>query len=549
MGRVLSFFKKYWLAILSGVLMGTSYIPLPPWALVFCFAPLWFFVLTSAQNWKQAFLAGWLTQFFLTLIGFYWIAYVSHEFGYLPWAVSIAVLLLFASTVHAYYAAAAALGFFLKKRLRLGPFATLIVFVCLVSISEAWWPSLFAWNLGYPWFAAHAPVAQLADTVGFLGLSFLTHCLSALFAYLWIKKDRNLALIILLTTAVFLVFLNWVGLQKEKEWQVTDSSLKVLQIQANIGNIEKLAAEKGAGFQQEIVDRFFNLTRDALKKYPDTDIIVWPESAYPDALNDFERNRKYPAQFFRFVREIKKPILTGAYSKDPPDKPHPKDYNGLFLFDETGASLSPPYHKTFLLAYGEYTPFADTFKWMAKLSPAGEGFARGPGPTVMKFRDSVIGLQICYESLSPDFTEELAKKGATWLVNLTNDSWFGPTFEPWQNLYMTLGRAIESRRPLVRSTNTGVSTSVLASGEILPLSPLFQTWAGMNEIHYLKNPPQTFYVKYGSWLPWIILLIMALTLIFGRTPPDQQQTSEKLTDHETHDSSPTEPTTDKSGLA
>jgi apolipoprotein N-acyltransferase len=503
--------------------MGTSYIPLPPWALVFCFAPLWYFVLTSAQNWRQAWLAGWITQFLLTLIGFHWIAYVSHEFGYLPWAVAVLVVLLFASTVHSYYAFAAALGFILKKRLNLGPFATLVVFVCMIVLSEAWWPSLFAWNLGYPWFAARVPIAQLADTVGFLGLSGLTHALSAFVAYLWIKKDRQLSLISLGTTVLLLLFLNWVGLQKERQWQITDSSLKVLQIQANIGNIEKLAAEKGAGFQQDIADQFFGLTREALKKHPDADLVIWPESAYPDALNDFERGRKYPSQFFQFVREIKKPILTGAYSKDPPDAPHPRDYNGLFLFDENGDSLSPPYHKTFLLAYGEYTPLADTFKWMTKLSPAGEGFGRGPGPTVMKFKDSVIGLQICYESLDPKFTEELAKKGATWLVNLTNDAWFGPTFEPWQNLYMTLGRAIESRRPLVRSTNTGITTSVLASGEILPLSPLFQPWAGLNEIRYLKAPPQTFYVKYGSWLPFVVLLIMAVALALGRIPRAKAQ--------------------------
>ncbi len=496
--------------------MGTSYIPLPPWALAFCFAPLWYFVLTRAENWKQAFCAGWLTQFLLSLIGFYWVAYVSHEFGYLPWVVSALVLLLFAACVHIYFAVAAAIGFWLKKRLRLSDFSALLVMISLVVLAEGWWPSLFPWNLGYPWLAAHLPLAQIADTIGFLGLSWSTHLISAVIAYLFIKRDRTLSIVAITVGLALFAFLTWVGVQKEKKWQITDSQVNVLQVQANIGNLEKAYAEKGTGFQQEILNQFFSLTREGLAKYPQTELIIWPETAFPDALDDSERQRKYPAQFFQFIREIKKPIMTGAFAKDPPQMTSPNDYNGLFLFNENGEALAPAYHKTFLLAYGEYTPFVDAFPWLAKVSPAGVGFGKGPGPTVMPFKESLIGLQICYESLYPSFTQALSEKGATWLVNLTNDSWFGPTFEPWQHMYMTLGRAIEARRPLVRSTNTGITTSILASGEILPFSPISKTWYGLNEIRFLKNPPQTFYVKYGGWLPLVLLLIMTLSLIFGR---------------------------------
>ena len=511
--------------------MGTSYIPLPPWALAVCFAPLWFFVLSKAQNWKQAFWAGWLTQFFLSLIGFHWVAFVAHEFGYLPWVVAVPILLLFASTVHIYFAMVAGLGYWLRKRLALNELSTLLLMVSLLTLAEGWWPSLFPWNLGYPWLAAKLPIAQIADTIGFLGLSFLTHLVSAVAAYLYLKRDRALTVVTAGMILILFGFLNWVGLQKEKQWQTTDSTLRVLQVQANIGNLEKVYAEKGTGYQQEILNQFFNLTRQGLAKYPQTNLVVWPETAYPDALNDSERNRKYPSQFFQFIGEVHKPILTGAYAKDPPEMTSPNEYNGLFLFDAQGVALAPAYHKTYLLAYGEYTPFADVFPWMAKLSPAGVGFAKGPGPTVMPFLDSVVGLQICYESLYPSFSQELSRKGATWLVNLTNDSWFGPTFEPWQHMYMTLARAIEVRRPLVRSTNTGITTSILASGEILPFSPISQAWFGLNEIRYLKNPPETFYVKYGGWLPLVLLLIITFTLanslIFGRsrtgTPPDDEK--------------------------
>lgn len=524
MVRIGIFFKHYWLAILSGVLMGTSYIPLPPWALLFAFTPLWFQVLEKSQNWRQAFLAGWLSQFVLSLIGFHWIAYVSHEYGYLPWSISLLTLLLFAATVHSYYAFAAAIGYYLRKRFSLSSFSSLVVLVSLVNLAEAFWPSLFPWNLGYPWLTVKLPIFQTADTIGFLGLSLLTHASGAGLCWcllarqkpkLWRARLTWFAGTFLLISGSLIIW----GQHQYQRWSQTDQSLKVLQIQANIGNMEKYYAEKGAGFQQEIVNQFFDLTRKAKVQFPTAELIIWPESAYPDALNSSEHGRNYPDQFFNFVREIKTPLLTGAFSKDPPFSAKRKEYNGLFLFDSEAKQVAPPYHKTYLLAYGEYTPFAELFPWMAQLSPAGAGFARGPGPTVIPFGESKIGLQICYESLYPEFTEHLSKQGADWLVNLTNDSWFGNSFEPWQHLYMTLARGVESRRPLVRSTNTGITSAILANGEILQKSPAFQTWFGQYEIKFLKSAPQTFYVTYGSWLPALIFLFILLSLILGQQKP------------------------------
>ncbi|WP_374032435.1 hypothetical protein [Bdellovibrio bacteriovorus] len=88
------------------------------------------------------------------------------------------------------------------------------------------------------------------------------------------------------------------------------------------------------------------------------------------------------------------------------------------------------------------------------------------------------------------------------------------TFEPQQHLYMTLARAIEVRRPLVRSTNTGVSTAVLANGDVLQKSPLHEEWSGQFVIKYLKNAPLTFFVQWGHW-DWIVI-ILVLGAVIGR---------------------------------
>jgi apolipoprotein N-acyltransferase len=127
-----------------------------------------------------------------------------------------------------------------------------------------------------------------------------------------------------------------------------------------------------------------------------------------------------------------------------------------------------------------------------------------------------IGAQICYESLDPAFSSSLSKKGADILVNVTNDSWFGKYFEPDQHLYMTLARALETRRPLVRATNTGISSAILADGTVLEKSPLFERWAGNYVIKFKENAPQTFYSEFGAFLSPLIFVILLGLLLLGR---------------------------------
>jgi apolipoprotein N-acyltransferase len=244
--------------------------------------------------------------------------------------------------------------------------------------------------------------------------------------------------------------------------------------------------------------------------------VVWPESAFPDFLDSFALSRPYPQQFLAFLHEIHRPILTGAYSEDPPGQQKRHEYNGIFVFDENGRMTDPPYHKTHLLIFGETLPFVEQFPWLAKYNPGGSGFGRGSGPSVLRMGNVLLGAQICYESLYPDFSRQLEQKGAQIIVNVTNDSWFGPRFEPYQHLYMTLARGLETRRPLIRSTNTGISTVVLADGTVLEQSPKFQTWAGFFDVKYQTHPETTLFTRFGAWLGPALGAILILALLLGR---------------------------------
>lgn len=524
MRHILDFIKNYWLAFLTGALVGTSYIPFPPWALGFCLVPLLVFALKNSQNLKRIFYAGWISQFTFTLIGFHWIAVVSKEYGHLPTPVAILITLLFASFMHLHIPVSLLLSAWLKNKLNLHNWAFLVSFAAIFSLLENHWPMIFPWNLGYPLLWANSGWAQWADILGFAGLSFLVYLCSALFTWVGTRKWDNRSLACMLSLVVIFIAGEWTGRQRVHFWQETDVQKQILVVQANIGNLDKIYAEKGIGFQQDITDAYFRLTRQGLAQHPDTDLVIWPESAFPDYLNTYNHHRRYSKQLVEFVKEINKPLLTGGYSQDPAGTEKKKDYNGLFLMQPNGVETQP-YHKTYLLIFGEYIPYGDKFEWLAKINPGGAGFGRGSGPTVMNWDGQNIGLQICYESLYPEFSAALAKKDAHFLVNVTNDSWFSSSnpqsifhtsFEAYQHMIMTLARAIEVRRPLIRSTNTGITTAVLASGQILEKSPTQTEWFHPYQIKYKSQAPLTLHSQFGSWLPFVVLLIITATLVAGR---------------------------------
>jgi apolipoprotein N-acyltransferase len=289
-------------------------------------------------------------------------------------------------------------------------------------------------------------------------------------------------------------------------------------VQGNIGNYEKLMSELRHNFGFHVVQKYLDLSREGLSSHPDSEILLWPETAFPLRLDKPLLKDNLQAQVRRFLNESGIPLLTGAYSREPLEN---QVYNGFFALDGSSDELPPPYRKSILLAFGETFPFSEYLPYTDKLFPNQGSFGRGAGPSVIPVRladrELRVGPQICYEGLYPWFSAGLAGKKAQIFVNVTNDSWFGTTFEPHQHLYMTLARAIEFRRPLIRSTNTGITTAILASGEIQQKSPIGKEWTGTFKIPYMTNPSHTFYEKYGFAWPWVLAFSIPILLVFGRS--------------------------------
>jgi apolipoprotein N-acyltransferase len=287
-------------------------------------------------------------------------------------------------------------------------------------------------------------------------------------------------------------------------------------VQGNIGNQEKVSADTREGAREEILRRYFRLTLEGLARAEGRapDFAVWPETAFPDRLAAGRLDEGYSGVLSNFVRFQATALVTGALGRDAASG---KPTNSMSFLDRDGGAADKPYDKVHLLIFGEYFPFSDRFPVLKKWFPFTADFARGPGPGTRRIGGLLVGPQICYEGLFPDFSRSLADQGAQIFVNVTNDSWFGTSAEPYQHLFMTLARGIEFRRPVVRATNTGISAAMRADGTLLERSPLHAEWTGLYELPYRKAPRPTFYQEYGFRLvPFALWLAAAVLLATGR---------------------------------
>lgn len=501
-------------SILSGVLFGTSYIPFPPWAIFFCLCPLWL-VLLEEENPKKVAFYSWLTTFVFTLIGFHWIPIPVTEFGHMPYFVGLIGLFAFAAFSNLHFPLAAYIWYKFNKKLSFSKGESIFVLAILTAFFEKLNPQIFPWYFGYPWFYGNFPAYQLADTIGVTGLSSLTLIINAWILYIYINiRNRKLFKNQVTYFVLFFSAINLIGLYKKHSWEKTDSEIKALLVQPNIGNQEKQWEIFGAEFKSKTVQKHFDLTTPELANNPD--IVIWPETSIPE----FLQPRFYKIRAVRlvldYIKDKKINVFTGAFTENEQTR---KQSNAIYTFNPEGKNTGI-YKKHILLAFGEYLPFSDYFPFLLKLFPTVADFDRGSGPNTLSFikpnssEKIYLGPQICYEGLHPWFSKGLVDNKADIFVNITNDSWFGHTFESYQHLYMTLMRSIEFRRPMIRVTNTGISSVMTASGNVIELSPQKKEWAKTVTVPYLRDAPKTLYSRflYFDYFVLILALIYLLKL-------------------------------------
>lgn len=361
--------------------------------------------------------------------------------------------------------------------------------------AQSWVISGFPWELlGYSQYR-NLPLLQTVSLTGIYGVSFLITLFNASFSQVLIFKKRPLVYVgPPLFLLVLTLTLGHIRLQ-ELDTSSDEDSVHIGIIQGNVPQGVKWKA----GRSRRSTEKYVQLTRQLVdgedEDSPPLDLIIFPETALPFPLHDPAYDN-YLQSILSLVREIQIPLLVGALESTSEHE----TLNRAFLIDVEGQVVGS-YDKVHLVPFGEYLPLPWLFEYMQGLTAESGAFAHGRGfsslPLPLKNgRTLPFGVFICFESVFPDITRALVQEGAQFIVNTTNDAWFGHTAAPHQHLSMAIVRAVETGRPLLRAANTGISAVVEPSGKIKQATQLFETAALSATI--TPRDELTPYVRYGD---------------------------------------------------
>lgn len=503
--------KNFFLSILSAVLL---WIAFPGggglWPLVFvALIPLLFVINDSSlKNCLLAGLACGLLHYSLLL---YWIVIVLGKYGGMPWFVSFQGLVLLSLYMSFYLIAFAVLSRVFLSAL---PVSLAIWLVPSLWVGIDWIRGLFL--TGLPWMDVgyslyESPfLIQIADLGGHHAVSFMIVLCNTLFFFLLVNQLTLRRVAILIPGVLFLVAALYYSGQRYSEVKEmiaahTESNVTVGVIQGNIRQEQKWSVE----LQKKTVFIYTDMTKSLLADGP-ADFVVWPETALPF----YPPSSELMAGLFAFVGASGSSILTGAPWYEIVDRKARKIrfYNSAILLGGDG-TYHGKYYKTHLVPFGEYVPFKRFLPFLAPLVEAVGDFTPGKIEAPLVQNNIKAGVLICFESVFPDLGRQWVKAGANMLVNLTNDAWYGKSSAPIQSLAMTVFRAVETRRSIVRSANTGISAFISPLGEITSRSDLFVPWAGKGEV--TLNTEKTFWVRIGYTFAPFCLGLAALGLLMA----------------------------------
>jgi len=329
----------------------------------------------------------------------------------------------------------------------------------------------FGWVLLAHSQTGNIPIIQIADITGAYGVSFLIVFVNtAIFVTIrdFRKKEYRTGYLVAALTLVFIA--QAYGILKLKN-VFTGERLRVAVVQGNIPQSKKWDDR----FRKEIYKKYEKLTRAAAKNKPG--LVIWPETSVPDFP---ELDNNVSGWVGGMAKSIDAPILVGAPSEDVKTGAL---HNSAVLFGKDG-KMSGRYDKLHLVPFGEYVPFKRFLSFVERFAPSPIGdFSPGKDFSIFGFfieRKSVedgtsfkllkkvkFGCLICFEDIFPELSRESVKRGADFLVNITNDAWFKYSSAPYQHVQNSIFRAVENRVNVVRAANTGVSCFINQKGEVV----------------------------------------------------------------------------------
>jgi apolipoprotein N-acyltransferase len=500
----------FFLAVSSGVLLTLSFPKAGlSWLAWVALVPL----LTALRNlsFKNGFYLGLCAGIthYLTLV--YWLAYAMSTYGHLPFYATVPILFLLSAYLALYVAVFSTVLTCLPGRL-----AFLFFFIPLMWVSLEYIRSFlftgFPWELiGYTQYKV-LHLIQISDLFGVYGISFCIALSNAaiFLVYLnlsgkdWQKKEVKTghaagAVFTFVLVFCFVWFYGKWRIQSIQKLILGSPSVKVAIIQGNIDQ----ATKWDPAFQRTSIEKYIHLSLLAKKHKPD--LVVWPETATPFY---FLHNARLSKMVKKGIHETGADFLIGSPSFNLGTH-RVEYYNSAYLIGPEG-TVYGRYDKAHLVPFGEYVPFK---KWLPFLDKMVEGvgdFNPGKKGQTIKWGDYRLGVQICYEIIFPHLSRDMIKNNASLLVNITNDAWYGRSSAPNQHFSMAVFRAVENRRSIIRSANTGISGFIDPCGRVIAATPLFEDLVITRSMPMLEAA--TFYSRFGDLFARICL---GLTLVAG----------------------------------
>ncbi len=526
------------LATLSGLLYVFAFAPWDQTYLAWpAFVPLLLAVelLPAGKRiTKNLVLLGLIVGIIVSIGGFYWVIHATQEYGGLPLfaAVLLFVIFCFINQLQIPLWLILREGFLKRNLLARFPIFRAFSFAVFYAGIESIYPKLFSDTVGNAF--SHAPwIRQVAA----LGGPFLLTVMLIATAELWfvaVRHKKWVPGIIGLALPVFALSYGSYHTAEYRKLEVAhagDPSFKLAMIQANIGDYLKVAAEHGSfAAVLEVVGKYLDLSNQALKDPATPDAIVWPETAYPAVFQHpmSSVDMKMEGKMQEFFQTLKGHMIFGGYDADPSGV----EYNSIFFYNSQ-EQKKQVYHKNVLLMFGETLPFADVFPSIKGWFPNMGFFGRGPGPEVYDVMNRTgdhfkLAPSICYEGLFPAISAKDAELGADALLNVTNDSWFGPNGEPDLHLALTNFRSVETGLPMLRATNTGYTVWIDPLGNFVKSTELGQTGILQAEIRKRFTPEPLYLavsrVLGGDWFIRITWILTAIGIAFVAYKPKSLKT-------------------------
>ncbi|HVC59572.1 MAG TPA: apolipoprotein N-acyltransferase [Acetobacteraceae bacterium] len=435
---------------------------------------------------------GWWFGFGMNLVGLYWITEaILIEAARFWWLVPFAVPAV--SAILAVFVAVAASA---ARLARAGwPRAMGLAGAwVLADLARQFVATGFPWNLlGSVWeFPGRLGdvFIQPAAWISIHGLTLLTVLLALTPALRW--RWRGAGAAVLAAWAAF-------GLVRLHQPLPPAPGLNVVLVQGNVAEGQKW----DRALLNAIFDRYLRLTRQGMARSGDGPaVVVWPETAFPGLLQQDAPARQAIMQATRG-----NPALIGSVRYDRDDRPR----NSLFALTDSG-TIAAIYDKWHLVPFGEYQPA--WFPAGIQIVPGG-GFTSGPGPRTLHVPGlPPVGPLICYEAIFPGRAVDPNDRPA-WMVNVTNDAWFGNSSGPRQHLAAARMRAVEEGLPLLRAANTGITAAFDARGH--EVARLGRATAGTLVVPLPSALPATPFARFGLAIPILFATgVLALGLLAGR---------------------------------